>query len=280
MQCRLAKAYARAMSVSDPAELDGCVANSWPPVESAPLGNWTLRASGGVTRRANSVMVRATDELSPSALNKLIEGAEDFYRVRGLPPIFQISDATGSTDLSIELAARGYTSSATTDVLHANCPPLVDAVDTGHEPRFSTVVEDAVHADWFDFYRQIESDRMLTEPQRSVFHDVLLRPRAPASFVSAHEISSAVATGQVAAIGQVVISNGLGCIQALGTAPRFRGRGAASTVVCRLAAEAKQRGATRLVAAVLETNGASQQLFARAGFIRSHSYCYFSAPST
>ena len=29
----------------------------WPPFETAPLGEWTLRASGGLTGRANSVRV-------------------------------------------------------------------------------------------------------------------------------------------------------------------------------------------------------------------------------
>ena len=38
-------------------ELDAVAARAWPPAETAPLGDWTLRDAGGFTRRANSVLV-------------------------------------------------------------------------------------------------------------------------------------------------------------------------------------------------------------------------------
>lgn len=37
-------------------ELARVTARAWQPLESEPLGDWTLRAAGGFTRRANSVL--------------------------------------------------------------------------------------------------------------------------------------------------------------------------------------------------------------------------------
>ncbi len=60
---------------------------SWPAVETAALGEWVLRASGGYTARASSVLATGTPERPlPAAL----EAVRSFYAERGLPAWAQV----------------------------------------------------------------------------------------------------------------------------------------------------------------------------------------------
>ncbi len=55
------------------AELAAVTARAWQPVESEPLGAWRLRAAGGFTRRANSVLPLGDPGLPPGEAFERIE---------------------------------------------------------------------------------------------------------------------------------------------------------------------------------------------------------------
>lgn len=82
------------------AGLGELVDQAWPALERVDFGPWTFRASHGVTKRANSVLVRGV----PEALREAVEAAEAFYGERGLPCVFSV----GSGVVDDFLAARGY----------------------------------------------------------------------------------------------------------------------------------------------------------------------------
>lgn len=92
--------------------LDELAANARPARVQQAMEGWRLRASDGVTRRANSVLTNAP---VPAYAN-WFEEVEAFYARQSLPPRYQISDATpqGLDDL---LAERGYTFYSQTSVM-------------------------------------------------------------------------------------------------------------------------------------------------------------------
>src|SRR5207247_2121555 len=72
---------------------------AWPPADHLPLGPWKLRATGGVTRRANSAFTAGDQRLSDHDTQSLIEKTETFYTAHDLPPCFHISRYTTPPDL-------------------------------------------------------------------------------------------------------------------------------------------------------------------------------------
>lgn len=96
-------------------ELSLLAASAWPAREQVELGGWLLRASAGVTRRANSALPLLA---TPAPLDRLLGAVEDFYDARLLPPRVQVEDP----ELDAALEARGWTSSSPTDLLVGPLP--------------------------------------------------------------------------------------------------------------------------------------------------------------
>lgn len=82
-------------------ELERLSARAWPPLETASLGGWVLRAAGGSTRRANSAWPRRAGTLSA---DQLLRATEAWYGLRGLAPVIQLSPANEPADLADHLA--------------------------------------------------------------------------------------------------------------------------------------------------------------------------------
>ncbi|WP_443051801.1 GNAT family N-acetyltransferase, cg3035/Rv0428c family, partial [Streptomyces sp. GSL17-113] len=78
----------RGLPAADVVELVTVAARGWPPVESEQLGGWTLRAAGGFTSRANSVLVLDEPGLP---LQAALERVTAWYGERGLPARVQIA---------------------------------------------------------------------------------------------------------------------------------------------------------------------------------------------
>src|SRR6185312_7162556 len=98
----------RGSPVIDAALIEHLADAAWPAAEQVPLGPWKLRATHGVTRRANSVFTAGIGDTSALELTKWVQAAEAFYSRRSLPAVFQISAATGASGLDALLAKRGY----------------------------------------------------------------------------------------------------------------------------------------------------------------------------
>ena len=75
---------------------------SWPAVHVRPLGDWLLRASGGFSARANSVMAVGDPGM---AFDEAVEATLGFYAEHGLPPWAQV--VVGS-DTAARFTAAGW----------------------------------------------------------------------------------------------------------------------------------------------------------------------------
>src|SRR4051794_15576485 len=67
----------------DPVEADRLALPGWQPVESEPLGEWVLRASGGFSSRANSTLALGDPGLR---VDEAVTQVAAWYRDRALPP--------------------------------------------------------------------------------------------------------------------------------------------------------------------------------------------------
>jgi len=68
----------------DRLRLEQVAAAAWPAVDTARLGDWVLRASGGWTRRANSALVLGSPGMD---LDRALGACVRWYAERGLPPL-------------------------------------------------------------------------------------------------------------------------------------------------------------------------------------------------
>ncbi len=247
------------------AELDAAMATAWPPAVSTAIEGWLFRFTSGVTQRANSVLACGT----PQNLAGTVDEAERFYLSRNLQPRFLVSEASSPAALPEFLVGRGYSPSNATWLLLANVVDVLALLSETDEGSTSVAAE--LTNEWFDAYWEVESERK-GAMAASILRNVLLRPEAPTKFVVAKKAQ------RVQSVGQIVVDRGLACAQCLATLGWARRQGSANAVLRRLAIEAEIADATKIFAAVEETNEASLGLFDRAGFERSHQYRYYTGP--
>lgn len=167
-----------------PADLHLLAARAWPAREQVEVGGWLLRAAAGVTLRANSALPLAD---SPAPLDDLLAAVEDFYDARLLPPRVQVRDAA----LDAELAARGWTSSAPTDLLVG---PLADGPPPD-EPSaaVATDLDDA----WLDCWWSVDARGGPAE--RDIARAMLEQVRHPVGY------ARVVRGGQVVGVARGVV---------------------------------------------------------------------------
>ena len=97
--------------------------NAFPSLQQVLLGNWLLRFSEGLSRRANSI-----NPLNPGCADiaAAITAGEALYHAQDLPVIFRVPSIVDPA-LDRELAARGYTSEGESCVLYG----AIDGLDLG-----------------------------------------------------------------------------------------------------------------------------------------------------
>lgn len=246
--------------------LDELQADAWPPATVEHHGSWRFRRTGGLTRRANSVLALGCGDEVP----RLLDAAEAFYARHGASTVVQVSAASAAPTLVPHLVAHGYRPTARTLVVRA---PTTDVVDrTRPIDRAGGMEVDLTEAptdDWFALYWSVEhgSDRDPTD--RRLCRQVLLAPSLPTVFAAVRRGPEVVGTGQI------VLDRGWAGVQCVTTVPAHRRRGVAGAVLHALASEAAARGASRTYLAVTADNLGARRLYGRAGFRPAHEYHYY-----
>src|SRR5947209_10823796 len=100
------------------AALELLSARTWRGLETARLGDWLLRAGGGFTGRANSVLVVGRP---PGPLPDAVGAVTSWYGERGLRPRAQVP-LPGGEEADDVLAAAGWTRGEDVLVLTAPLP--------------------------------------------------------------------------------------------------------------------------------------------------------------
>lgn len=226
---------------------------------------WVARFAHGVTRRANSVypVREVADEDAAIAV------VERWYRERGLPPTFQITDDDGA--LASRLLRRGYAADTETPVLVARLDTVADIL-VGAGRHSTLTVSEKPDADWLDLWWAVDGRGGPDELE--VARRIVTG--GPALYATVRDARGAASVGRLALVEQ----NGVrwGGLYALATRADARGRGHARSVIAALLEHAARRGATALWLQVMASNAVARRLYDGLGFRQATSYRYLSAP--
>lgn len=240
--------------------LEALADRAWPPGEVAPCDGWELRATGlGIGRRVNSVATFADGAIP---LTDRISRAEDFYRQRGLPTTFKLTDASLPADLDRALGAAGYRLDAPTSVRTRALP--------ADPPTLTCRIEKHPSEEW----RQVNAaagEHYGAAPR--AFLDLITRIRAPLAFVSITD------EGQAAAVGMAVAEAGWVGLFEIGTHPGHRRRGLARQVIAALLAWGAEQKASRAYLQVMPNNTPAMAMYDHLGFVEAYHYWYRVAPA-
>jgi len=239
--------------------LDELAANAWPGRTQQSLEGWRLRATDGVTRRANSVLTSAPVLTYAGWL----EQVEEFYRRRQLPPRFQISD--GSPEgLDALLEARGYHGEGMSMVQTASAQTVVEAAGTALASQ--VIASEELHEEWLDAFMDLEG----------VPQSWKVGYRAIDSAIGPHKryVRTLAENGHVSAVGLAVTERGWTGLFSIATRPEYRGRGLATQVVRLIAEWSLSCDAPNLYLQVMEDNLVAVRLYEKLGFTRLYGYHY------
>ncbi|MET9897643.1 GNAT family N-acetyltransferase [Streptomyces sp. NPDC006446] len=241
-------------------ELSRVAARAWRPVESERLGAWELRAAGGFTRRANSVLPLGDPGVP---LDQALTYVRDWYAARGLPAYVQTATgAEGAQELlCAELEARDWAREVTAELWTGALAPIGDREAPG--VLLSRTADEA----WLGRY------------QRKGLSDVALKVLGSGPSVWFATVPGAEGAAP-AAIGRCVVDGRWAGFAAVEVDPAHRRKGLATAVMAALARRALDEGASAAWLQVEADNTGARELYARMGFGAHHAYHHYRAPRT
>lgn len=225
---------------------------------SEPLGDWTLRAGGGFTGRANSAHAVGDPGM---ALDAAADRIVAYAAANGIDPLAQVVDG-GAPEAALRAIGWGDAYVAT-DVLAVRLADLLGWAPP--DPR-ARVVED-LEVGWWNAYGESRPNN--ADPG-------LLR-----LVLAGHQPRAFASTGAVerpSAIGRGHLSGAWLGYAALWTRPGYRRQGLATAVLGRLGHWAARRGARYAYLQVAAANADARAAYARLGFRRHHGYRYLAPP--
>ncbi|RTE01393.1 GNAT family N-acetyltransferase [Paenibacillus whitsoniae] len=246
--------------------LDGIAACAWPSERTDALGSWQLRASEGVTRRANSVLTNGEFPAKPDWLEEI----ERYYRALELPAIFQVGDASPA-GLDVYLEANGYLVDTPCVIMTAESGRSAQLAQDKLARRCSDAAAPEVRLApsasqaWISRFLQLEG---YAESRRNFYIKLYDRMPAPKAFVQLRlgdrviGVATVVVEGEWAGFFNVVIDEA------------HRGNGYGYHLLAALSSWSLEQGASRLYLQVVADNKPAQNLYRKLGFDTVYRYHY------
>ena len=230
----------------------------WPARESELLGDWALRAHGGITGRANSAMaVGDPGRPLPEALRRVAA----WYAERGLPPLLQLplADPANLVD-----GAGGLAPAARHD--RAGGADRAGARRrTRPGRRWSPTSTPEPSADWLSLMHDLDEG----DPDA---HVAILTGPARVGFATLRR------DGDPVGIGRVSVEGEWAGVTSVDVAPAARRQGIGSAVMRELLRWAQAAGRGLVVPSGARGNPGALRLYDALGYATHHPYCY-RAPS-
>lgn len=246
--------------LASPSEVTQAATLGWRPLDSARLGDWLLRASGGFTRRANSVLTIG-DPGRP--LDAALDAIAAWYDERRLATLLQLVDGATDPSLAGALGDRGWAASDATHVMTGEIAHMLRVLP-GQDSRVA--LDDAPDDAWIGCYARVGNDVSDLALQ-------LLTNHPQPIFASVRE------GGDVLAIARSAVDAKWAGLFAVEVMPGHRRRGLGASVSVAALREAGRRGARQAYLQCSVENSAAIALYRRLNFTVHHDYSYYSPPS-
>jgi len=244
------------------AELELVALPGW-AADREPLGEWTLRAAGGFTARANSCLA-VGDPGMP-----VTQAAERVVAYAGLHAAYPWAQVVAGSDEEGQLRHLGWRDVyAAADVLVARLGEWLQRHEPHEQVKVEQVkVEENLHPSWEQAFR-------VSRPSSAdpAWLRRILENGAPRGYASVTQRDEVVAIGR----GHVA-GDWLG-LASIWTAPERRRQGLAEQVVVGLGHWGARRGARNAYLQVAADDEAAHRAYERLGFRPHHSYLYLAAP--
>ncbi|NHI90274.1 MAG: GNAT family N-acetyltransferase [Candidatus Thorarchaeota archaeon] len=238
-------------------ELEQIAFNAWVAEENERFGGWLLRANGGITRRANSVL---TIGPPPPPLDDAIEKVISFYKDRNLIPRFQMTEASKPIELDRDLSERGFSVGLQVEVHTAAINHLVQT-----ETALDVLVSNNISDGWMSVYSESSGYDISTMETRK---ELLKRTTYTKGYA-------------LARIGRELAGVGFGVVEGkwlglfnIAVHPSMRGRGVAIAINTALAKWAHNLGARSAYLQVETENLPALKLYEKLGFQYAYAYWY------
>jgi GNAT superfamily N-acetyltransferase len=236
----------------DAAQADLLALPGWQPVETEPLGQWLLRASGGFSSRGNSVLALG-DPGMPGT--EAVARVSEWYAARSLPARAHVHPARPE---AAAFAEAGWSIYEPTLLLLASVAKVLRNLGPRQvtEPRHDAVIDEGWLASDERAARYGEHARAVLEAGEVTFATVR------------DEQGAVLARGRGAFHGDWV------GVSSLWTDPAHRGTGLGSAVLESLLSWGAERGATTSYLQVVESNDHARRIYEARGFEVHHRYAY------
>ncbi|NWF96213.1 MAG: GNAT family N-acetyltransferase [Candidatus Thorarchaeota archaeon] len=239
-------------------ELESVSHRAWPAEEVSVLGGWLLRATRGVTRRANSVL--PVEDPNTENLDDALSQVREFYMHRGLPVYFQMTEASKPDGLDSFLSERGLKRELVVDVQTSP----IGRLSLG-PIEVETRLDSEMSASWLALYGAAAH---YDAAQLKVRGEIMQRVQQDKVFVTA------LVDGDEAGVCFGVLDGTYLGIFSLVIMEQYRRRGAATSMNRALARWAADRGAQTAYLQVEQNNAIAKRLYASLGFSTLYSYWY------
>jgi N-acetylglutamate synthase len=255
----------RALSVGS---LELLMAQHWQAAEQDWLGGWLLRASGGFTGRANSVLAVGEPGMP---MHVAVLEVSDWYADRGLRPMAASPEPRLDEDDTEQLlaAAGAFESAGWLPIAGAGATVMtaptgeLRGAGRGLPDGLSSRLQQSPDAEWLSHYnyrgRPVPQDgvRLLLSAPEQVFASILDGER-------------------VVAVARGSLAERWAGVTATEVDPDYRRKGLAGALIAVIAEWAWQRGARSAFVQVAETNQIAHRFYLSAGFEPHHTYAYLS----
>lgn len=243
--------------------LERLALRTWPAQLEQPYEGWILRASDGVTKRANSVWTIDGSE-HWAGDEKAIADAEAFYLNHRLTPRFHISDASPS-GLDECLERRGYVKEVPCLMMTTDAVRAIQRTEPVDGNSLHAVIQSSHDTAWLGHFLAMEG----FTPELGAFYDKLFsRIEAPTAYVSLRM------RDQCVGVGTAVAEDGWSGFINIVVHPHYRGHGIGKRIVHELARWSRDQGADRLYLQVIADNVPAIRLYSGAGYEQLFAYHY------
>lgn len=234
-------------------EMETVNMQSWRAIKTHYYAGWTIRVSGGYSRRGNSVFTHQFDDTE--SVDTAIECCETIYNKQDLPVIFRLTDATRPENLGETLENWGYKKEE---------PSIVKTLDLTQElpdAHENVTVETRFSDTWLQDYMQFNN----VDPKLFESHKGIISPMPDCYYgrIGDAALGLAVKVGDWVSFYDIVVN------------PEKRGEGYGRFLMQSLMKQAQSTGAKTGILSVGSDNPAAIKLYDNLGFESRYNYWYY-----